>query len=183
MSREREKHIHIHTNTHTHAAELRLYLNNFFHGDWSKWIIILNIFSLWLINTSCFRGDWYHWQVRILTCLITFQTFVMVYFLNCVRLRQMSRFVNESSLKTLASSFILSRLDYCNSLFQYIPQVQTNRLQNFKIMPLVSSVKDPLESILLEYWSICTGYQLKPESTLRSLLLFTSVSTTLLLII
>ena len=29
------------------------------------------------------------------------------------RLKTMSRFVNESCLKTLATSFILSRMDYC----------------------------------------------------------------------
>ena len=39
-------------------------------------------------------------------------------YLEIRRLRQMSSFVNESSLKTLASSFILSRLDYCNSLLK-----------------------------------------------------------------
>ena len=44
----------------------------------------------------------------------------------------MSNFVSQASLKMLASSFILSRLDYCNSLLQYLPQVQTNRLQKLQ---------------------------------------------------
>ena len=48
------------------------------------------------------------------------------------RLRQMSSFVNESSLKTLASSFILSRLDYCNSLFKNLPKTQLDILQKLQ---------------------------------------------------
>ena len=38
-------------------------------------------------------------------------------YLEIRRLKHMSNFVSESSLKTLAASFILSRFDYCNSLF------------------------------------------------------------------
>ena len=44
----------------------------------------------------------------------------------------MSEFVNESSLKTLASSFILSRLDYCNSLFKGINNNQLYKLQKLQ---------------------------------------------------
>ena len=55
-------------------------------------------------------------------------------YLEIRRLRHMSAFVDENSLKTLASSFILSRLDYCNSLFinmnkDLIQKLQ--KLQNF----------------------------------------------------
>ena len=53
-------------------------------------------------------------------------------YLELCRLRHMSNFVSQASLKMLASSFILSRLDYCNSLLQYLPQVQTNRLQKLQ---------------------------------------------------
>ena len=41
------------------------------------------------------------------------------------RLKHMSNFVSESSLKTLAASFILSRFDYCNSLFKKLNASQT----------------------------------------------------------
>ena len=44
----------------------------------------------------------------------------------------MSEFVNESSLKTLASSFILSRLDYCNALFKGINNNQLYKLQKLQ---------------------------------------------------
>ncbi len=48
------------------------------------------------------------------------------------RLKHMSNFVNESSLKTLAASFILSRLDYCNSLFKKLNGTQIHQLQKLQ---------------------------------------------------
>ena len=44
----------------------------------------------------------------------------------------MSNFVSESSLKTLASSFILSRLDYCNALFKNLPKIKFCNLQKLQ---------------------------------------------------
>ena len=44
----------------------------------------------------------------------------------------MSKFVDENSLKTLAASFILSRLDYCNALFKNIPNYQFEKLQKLQ---------------------------------------------------
>ena len=48
------------------------------------------------------------------------------------RLKTMSRFVNESCLKTLATSFILSRLDYCNALYKNLNQYQIKSLQKLQ---------------------------------------------------
>ena len=53
-------------------------------------------------------------------------------YLEIRKLRHMSNFVSESSLKTLASSFILSRLDYCNALFKNLPKYQINNLQKLQ---------------------------------------------------
>ena len=53
-------------------------------------------------------------------------------YLEIRRLRHMSNFVSESSLKTLASSFILSRLDYCNALFKNLPKYQIKNLQKLQ---------------------------------------------------
>ena len=55
-------------------------------------------------------------------------------YLEIRKLKSMSKFVSESSLKTLATSFILSRLDYCNSLFKNLNKYQIEdlqKLQNF----------------------------------------------------
>jgi len=53
-------------------------------------------------------------------------------FLELRRLGQLSKFLNQKSLKTLVSSFIFSRLDYCNSLFFGLPSYQTNKLQRIQ---------------------------------------------------
>ena len=55
-------------------------------------------------------------------------------YLEIRRLKHMSTYVDENSLKTLAASFILSRLDYCNSLFKSINKdllYKLQKLQNF----------------------------------------------------
>ena len=41
----------------------------------------------------------------------------------------MAQFLDESSKKVLVSSFILSRLDYCNSLLANLPNESINKLQ------------------------------------------------------
>ena len=48
------------------------------------------------------------------------------------RIGQMSMFLNECSLKTLVSSFIFSRIDYCNSLLANQPTTTLNKLQRFQ---------------------------------------------------
>ena len=53
-------------------------------------------------------------------------------YLEIRRLKTMSRFVNETCLKTLATSFILSRLDYCNALFKNLNDYQIQSLQKLQ---------------------------------------------------
>lgn len=48
------------------------------------------------------------------------------------RIGQMAPFLNETSLKTLMSAFILSRMDYCNSLFVNLSDESLNKLQRFQ---------------------------------------------------
>ena len=50
-------------------------------------------------------------------------------YLEIRRMKHMSKYLNENSLKTIASSFILSRLDYCNSLYINIPNESIQKLQ------------------------------------------------------
>ena len=78
-------------------------------------------------------------------------------YLEIRRLRHMSAFVDEGSLKTLASSFILSRLDYCNSLFKNINKEQISKLQklqNFAAKVILrKSIRDHVTPCLIHlHW-------------------------------
>ena len=44
----------------------------------------------------------------------------------------MSRFLSKNCLKTLAVSFILSKLDYCNALFKNLQEYQIDKLQKLQ---------------------------------------------------
>ena len=48
------------------------------------------------------------------------------------RIGQMSMFLNEYSLKTLVSSFVFSRIDYCNALLANLPDTILHKLQRFQ---------------------------------------------------
>ena len=53
-------------------------------------------------------------------------------YLEIRRLKHISKFVDENCLKTLAASFILSRLDYCNSLYKNLNKYQIEKLQKLQ---------------------------------------------------
>ena len=48
------------------------------------------------------------------------------------RIGHMSMFLNECSLKTLVSSFLFSRIDYCNALLANLPNTTLHKLQRFQ---------------------------------------------------
>ena len=78
-------------------------------------------------------------------------------YLEIRKLKHMSKFVSESSLKTLATSFVLSRLDYCNALFKSMNSYQFDklqRLQNFAAkVVLGKSLYDHVTPCLIElHW-------------------------------
>ena len=78
-------------------------------------------------------------------------------YLEIRKLKHMSKFVSESSLKTLATSFVLSRLDYCNALFKNMNNYQFDklqRLQNFAAkVVLGKSLYDHVTPCLIElHW-------------------------------
>ena len=50
-------------------------------------------------------------------------------YLEIRRMKHMSKYLSENSLKTIASSYILSRLDYCNSLYVNITNENIQKLQ------------------------------------------------------
>ena len=62
-------------------------------------------------------------------------------YLEIRRLKQISKFVSENCLKTLAVSFILSRLDYCNALYKNLNKCliqKLQKLQNFAAKVVLS---------------------------------------------
>ena len=53
-------------------------------------------------------------------------------YLEIRKLKHISKFVSNSCLKTLAASFILSRLDYCNALYKNLNKYQIDQLQKLQ---------------------------------------------------
>jgi len=50
-------------------------------------------------------------------------------FYGLYKIRQLRKFLNPESTKTLVHAFVTSHLDYCNSLFFGVPKYQIDRLQ------------------------------------------------------
>jgi len=44
-------------------------------------------------------------------------------------IRQLRKFISSEATKVLVHAFVMSHLDYCNSLLSGVPQYQLNRLQ------------------------------------------------------
>ena len=80
------------------------------------------------------------------------------------RLKSLSKFVIESCLKTLATSFILSRLDYCNALFKNLNRNQIEDLQKWQNLAakvvLGKSLRDHATSCLSEYHWLPVQYRI-----------------------
>ena len=53
-------------------------------------------------------------------------------FLELRRISQLSMFLNQESMKTLVSSFVFSRIDYCNSLMYNLPKIILCKLQRIQ---------------------------------------------------
>ena len=50
-------------------------------------------------------------------------------FCGLYKIRQLRKFLNPESTKTLVHAFVTSHLDYCNSLLFGVPKYQIDRLQ------------------------------------------------------
>ena len=85
-------------------------------------------------------------------------------YLETKRLKHMSKYVNESALKTLAASFILSRFDYCNSLFKNLCKYQLDKLQklqNFAAKVVLGrSLYEHVTSCLIELHRLPISYRI-----------------------
>ena len=69
----------------------------------------------------------------------------------------MSMFLTENSLKTLVSSFVFTRIDYCNSLLSNLPNTLISKLQRMQNcaarIVLKKSKKDHVTPLLLHlHW-------------------------------
>ena len=78
-------------------------------------------------------------------------------YLEIRRLKQVSKYLNQTSLKTLASSFILSRLDYCNALLVNLPKCHIDKLQklqNYAAKTILNkSLRDHVKPCFIElHW-------------------------------
>ena len=61
--------------------------------------------------------------------------------------------------KTLVTSLVLSRLDYCNSLLSGIPQQLLTNFKRFQIVLFSSFSKRPNAHAFHHFWLNCTGFQ------------------------
>ena len=71
-------------------------------------------------------GSWFdsNMSMSIHTGKICSKAFYGLY-----KIRQLRKFLNPESTKTLAHAFVTSHLDYCNSLLFGVPKYQIDRLQ------------------------------------------------------
>ena len=85
-------------------------------------------------------------------------------YLEIRRLKHISKFVSESCLKTLAASFILSRLDYCNALYKNLNKCQIEqiqKLQNFAAKVVLSkTIYDHVTPCLIELHWLPVSYRI-----------------------
>ena len=85
-------------------------------------------------------------------------------YLEIRKIKTMSRFVSQSCLKTLATSFILSRIDYCNALFKNLNKYQIEslqKLQNFAAkVVLGKSLYDHVTPCLIELHWLPVAYRI-----------------------
>ena len=68
----------------------------------------------------------------IFECNLTFDKHISLITKQCnykiFKIKQIKHLLNQTSLKILTSAYILSKLDYCNSLLIIIPKIQEKRL-------------------------------------------------------
>ena len=85
-------------------------------------------------------------------------------YLEIRRLKHMSKFVDENCLKTLAASFILSRLDYCNALYKNLNKSQIEKLQklqNFAAKVVLSkSIYDHVTPLLIDLHCLPVSFRI-----------------------
>ncbi len=68
--------------------------------------------------------------------------------------------LSVSDAEKLVHAFMTSRLDYCNALLGGCPASSINKLQIVQMLRLESLPGQENMTILLQFYSLCTGYLL-----------------------
>ncbi len=74
--------------------------------------------------------------------------------------------LSVSDAEKLVHAFMTSRLDYCNALLGGCPASSINKLQ-YKMLRLESLPGQENMIILLQFYSLCTGYLLSSVSVTK----------------
>ena len=81
------------------------------------------------------------------------------------QIRSIRRSLRSDARKTLVNAFVMSRLDYCNSLCHGINEWQLKKLQPIQ-NAAASLVRDTRNTIIsLPFLEICIGFQFVKESS------------------
>ena len=82
-------------------------------------------------------------------------------FLELHRIGHLRRHLTVDATKKLISSFVLSRLDYCNSLLAGLPENRLDRSQRVQTMQLVLFLADEGETMQSLCSDLCIGCQIE----------------------
>jgi len=103
-----------------------------------------------------------HWTITETTCQVVNEVVSSCYYHNR-RQRQVSHCVGQDVMKQLASAFILSRLDYCNSTLAGVPTSTIATLQRVQMRTLLNL--HPRDSIISD--GLCQLHWLPIESRIQ----------------
>ena len=85
------------------------------------------------------------------------------------RISSISRFLTEDATKTLVSSYILSRLDYCNCLLMGTPNSAIQPLQKIQNFAARLVLLAPHHTAQHLSWKYCTGFPFQNVLSIKSL--------------
>ncbi len=81
-------------------------------------------------------------------------------FFHLRNISKLQNMLSVSDAEKLVHVFMTSRLDYCNALLGACPASSINKLQMYKMLRLESLPGQENMTILLQFYSLCTGYLL-----------------------
>ena len=83
--------------------------------------------------------------------------------LRCIR-----PYLDLHTAKTVATSIVHSKLDYCNSLYYGLPKFQINRLQHIQNALARTIFQAPKSNTSLLFWNLFTGLKFLNELNIKS---------------